>query len=44
MTVPELESMKNIQAIPEWSWYLVLTLPLTATVLGIYFIYVYLIA
>jgi hypothetical protein len=44
MTVPEFESMKNIQAIPEWSWYLVLSLPLTAVVLGIYVAYVYVIA
>jgi len=41
MTVPEFESMKSIETIPEWSWYLILTLPLTTIVLGVYFFYVY---
>jgi len=41
MAVPEFDAMKNIKAIPEWSWYLILSLPLTAIVFAIYLVYVY---
>ncbi|PMD55500.1 uncharacterized protein K444DRAFT_89729 [Hyaloscypha bicolor E] len=41
MTIPEFDSMGDIKAVPRWSWYLILSLPLTAITLGIYAIYIY---
>jgi hypothetical protein len=39
MAVPEFETMKAVSGFPEWSWYLVLFLPLTAVVLAAYFLW-----
>ncbi len=39
MAVPEFDSMKYVRGLPEWSWYLVLFLPLTALVLLAYFLW-----
>jgi hypothetical protein len=39
MAVPEFENMKMVSGLQEWSWYLVLFLPLTAVVLGTYFLW-----
>ncbi|KUJ21420.1 uncharacterized protein LY89DRAFT_433164 [Mollisia scopiformis] len=40
MAVPEFEAMKNVRSLPPWSWYLALTLPLTAVVLVTYVLWV----
>ncbi|KAH0443077.1 hypothetical protein CcaCcLH18_01190 [Colletotrichum camelliae] len=40
LAVPQFKGIEEIQSVPIWSWYLIIFLPLTAVVLGSYFVWI----